>query len=623
MAILTTVKNLDWKEALVHRRIYLTGAIVLLITAVIVVQIFYLQVAKHAHFTTLSHSNHIKILPVPPTRGLIFSSDGILLADNRPTFTLEVVPERIADLDSVIGRLSRLITITPADVERFKELQKRTRRFDGVPLRFNLDDEEIALVSVNRHLFPGISVAAQLNRHYPLGKNLSHTIGYVGIIDEDEFKKLNKSNYRGTTHVGKSGIEKAYEDLLHGHVGYQQVEVNAQGRKIREIDRKPPEPSKNLYLTIDASLQILAVQALNGRRGAIVALRAATGAILASVSSPGYDPNLFVNGIDRKSYNELLQSKDTPLLNRFLQGKYPPGSTIKPLLALGALNYGQREPDDETWCRGWYSLKGSTRRYRDWKKEGHGHMDMVGAISQSCDVYFYALARDLDIERIHQTLTDFGFGKPTDVDIGGEAAGLVPSTRWKNEKLGQPWYPGETLIMGIGQGATLVTPIQLAAATAAVANRGKLVRPYLLSEVRDSITGRQVIKTPVREGKQVISASDAHWNLIIHAMQEVVHGARGTARRSGAGSEYQFAGKTGTAQVINIAQDEEYNADEIPEEFRDHALFIAFAPIEAPEIALAIIVENGGSGSTTAAPIARALLDHYFSRQNRVSGLKG
>ena len=364
--------------------------------------------------------------------------------------------------------------------------------------------------------------------------------------------------------------------------------------------------------------RFLAVQALSGRRGAIAAVDTNSGAVLVSASSPGYDPNLFVDGIGRKIYADLLRSKDTPLLNRTLQGKYPPGSTIKPMLALGGLKLGLREPESETWCPGWYSLRGSTRRYRDWKKQGHGHMDMVNAISQSCDVYFYILARDMGIDWIHQTLTDFGFGKPTGIDIGGEAAGLVPSTQWKREALGQPWYPGETLIAGIGQGASLVTPIQLAVATAVIANRGKLVRPYLLSEVRDSATGQQVIRAPAHEGRQAVYAGIEEWDVIIHSMQEVVHGNRGTARGSGAGTEYQFAGKTGTAQVIAIGQDEEYDEDEIPEEFQDHALFIAFAPVEAPEIALAVIVENGGSGSRTAAPIARELLDHYFRRQNRI-----
>lgn len=617
MATRTTNTSGGRNANLVHRRIFLTAGLILVIAVVILAQIFYLQVIRHDHFTTLSKSNHIKILPVVPSRGLIFSSDGVVLADNRPSFTLEIVPERAADVEASITQLQQLVSVTRDDIRRFGELRKRSSRFEGIPLKFNLNDEEVALISVNRHLLPGVDVVASLIRYYPLAENLSHTVGYVGMIDEHEFEKLNKSNYRGTTYIGKSGIEKAYEDLLHGHVGYQQVEVNAQGRKIRELFRGPPEPSKNLHLTIDASLQVLAVRSLKGRRGSIAAMDTRTGAVLVSASSPGYDPNLFVGGIDNRIYTELLRSKDTPLLNRTLQGKYPPGSTIKPMLALGSLKLHLREPDAQTWCPGWYSLRGSTRRYRDWKKEGHGHVDMVNAIAQSCDVYFYVLARDMGIDEIHRTLTGFGFSAPTGIDIGGEATGLIPSTQWKREALGQPWYPGETLIAGIGQGATLVTPMQLVMATAVIANRGRLVRPYLLSEVRDSATGQLVIKAPAREGKLVISADAEDWGVVIHSMQEVMHGQRGTARGSGAGAGYHFAGKTGTAQVINIGQDEEYNEEEIPEEFRDHALFVAFAPVEDPEIAMAVIVENGGGGSRTAAPIARELLDHYFHRKKR------
>ena len=617
MATLRVNIGTDWRISLVHRRIYLTAALILLVTLIILARVFHLQVVRHEHFTTLSKNNQIKIVPVVPHRGRIFSRDDVLLADNRPSFSLELVPERVTDEAAVIARLSRLISVTPDDMARFRKLSKRRRGFEGIPLKLNLDDEEIAVISVNRHLLPGVDVAANLSRYYPLADSLSHTVGYVGMIDKVEFEKLNKANYLGTNHIGKSGIEKAYENLLHGRPGYQQVEVNSRGRKIRELDRKPPEPSKDLYLTVDASLQLLAVQALNGRRGAIVALDNRSGAVLVSASTPGFDPNLFVGGIDGTVYSKLLRSRDTPLLNRALQGKYPPGSTIKPMLALGGLQQNLREPETTTWCRGWFSLPGSSRRYRDWKREGHGRVDLVNAVSQSCDVYFYVLARDMGIDNLHRTLTGFGFGQPTDIDIGGEAAGLVPSTRWKREALGQPWYPGETMSVGIGQGATQATPLQLAVATAVIANRGIQVRPYLLSEVRDSVTGQPVIRDPVRQGRQVVSAPEEYWDRIIHSMQEVVHGKRGTARGSGAGAEYRFAGKTGTAQVISIAQNEEYDESEIPEEFQDHALFIAFAPVDAPEIALAVIVENGGGGSSTAAPIARELLDHYFHRESR------
>ena len=617
MATLSANIGADRRISVVHRRIYLTAALILLVILAILAQVFYLQVARHDHFTTLSKNNQIKIVPVVPPRGRIFSSDNVLLADNRSSFSLELIPERVADEQAVLAELSRLVSISPDDLERFRELRKRRRRFESIPLKLNLNDEEVAVLSANRHLLPGVEVMATTGRHYPLAQSLSHTVGYVGMIDEVEYEKLNKSSYRGTNHIGKSGVEKAYEDLLHGYPGYEQVEVNAQGRAIRDIFREPPEPSKDLYLTVDASLQLLAVQALNGRRGAIVALDNRSGAVLVAASTPGFDPNLFVDGIGTDTYSSLLRSKDTPLLNRVLQGTYPPGSTIKPMLALGAAQQGLREPEATTWCPGWYSLRGSSRRYRCWKKEGHGHVDMENAVFQSCDVYFYVLARDMGIDTLHDALTGFGFGQPTGIDIGGEATGLIPSTQWKRAALGQPWYPGETLSVGIGQGATLVTPMQLAVATAVIANRGEQVRPYLLSEARDSTTGRTVITVTARQARQVVSANAEFWQRIVHSMEEVVHGERGTARASGAGAEYRFAGKTGTAQVIGMAQDEEYNEEEIPEEFQDHALFIAFAPVETPEIALAVIVENGGGGSRTAAPIARELLDHYFHKKKR------
>lgn len=614
MPLTKAIKHVDEETALVRQRVRLAAAAVLAIALAILARVFYLQVIQHDHFTTLAQSNRIKILPVPPVRGLIFSSDGVLLAGNRSAFTLEIVPEQVEDLDALLKDLGELVVIAPGDLQRFEALRAGKRRFEGVPLRFNLSETEVARLAVNRHRFSGVEIVARLNRHYPLGENLSHAVGYVGMIDEDEFERLDKSNYSGTTHIGKSGVEKAYEDLLHGYVGYQQVEVNAQGKKIREMEKKRPEPSKDLYLTIDASLQALAAHSLRGKRGAVVGLEPNTGAILVAVSSPGYDPNLFVNGIDRTSYQALLGSKATPLLNRFLQGKYPPGSTIKPFLSLGALQAGWRKPGAKTWCKGWYSLPNSSHRYRDWKKEGHGSMNMINAIAQSCDVYFYALAHDAGVDEAHRILSEFGFGERTNIDIGGEAAGLVPSKRWKKEKRGEAWYPGETLILGIGQGAMLATPMQLAVATATVANRGRRVRPYLLAEARDSVTGRRVIKTSARAGGERVSADGEHWALIIESMREVVHGARGTARGSGAGAAYEFAGKTGTAQVIAIAQDEEYDEDEVPEELRDHALFVAFAPVAAPRIALVVIVENGGSGSATAAPVARALFDHYLSK---------
>ena len=613
MAPRLTLKDPGQEYRLVRGRIWAAGGIMFLLCLVIVARVFYLQVSQHSHFTTLSQHNRVKIVPIPPIRGLIFSHDGVLLADNRPSFSLELTLERIEDLNQTILDLRKLIAVEEADIARFREQSRKKRRFEGVPLRFNLSDQEVARFSVNRHKFPGADVVARLNRYYPLGANLAHAIGYVGMIDEAEFEKLDKSNYSGTSHIGKIGVEKAYESLLHGRVGYRQVEVNAQGRVIRVLDRTPPVPGKNIYLKLDVSLQNLAAQLLEGKKGAVVAVDPQDGGILALVSSPSYDPNLFVNGIDARSYRDLLGSKGTPLLNRALQGKYPPGSTIKPFLAFAALEFGVRHPEEETWCPGWFTLKGSQHRYRDWKKGGHGHLGLTQAVAQSCDVYFYALAHDLGIDRVHDALTQFGFGMPTGIDIGGEAAGLIPSRDWKRGALGQPWYPGETLILGIGQGYTLATPMQLAAATAALAGRGKHINPHLLAEARNALTGETQIRNAGEDAKWIPARDGAYWDTAINAMREVMHGPRGTARRAAQGASYEFAGKTGTAQVIGIAQDKEYKVEEVPEEFRDHALFIAFAPVGAPRIAIAIVIENGGSGSSTAAPLARVLFDHYLN----------
>ena len=615
--------NMDRAGRLVHRRILVAAAVIALLFLLLLLRVGYLQVEQHAHYTTLSRHNRVKLAPIPPIRGMIFSRDNVLLADNKPSFTLEIVPEKAPDLELLIEQLGELARIDATDIRRFRNRLRRMRRFQAVPLRFNLSVEEAARISVNQHRLPGADVVAGLSRYYPRSANLSHALGYVSMIDEAEFERLDKSNYRGTRHIGKIGVEKAYEHVLHGQVGYQQVEINARGRIIRVLDRASPVPGKNIHLTLHSGLQDRAVKELRGKRGAIVAIEPRTGGILTSVSSPGYDPNLFVNGIDSKSYNAFLQSADTPLLNRFAQGKYPPGSTVKPFLGLAALERGARESGQPTQCRGWYSLEGRDHRYRDWKKEGHGETALVKAITESCDVYFYELANDMGVEAITASLAGFGFGRATGLDIGGEAAGLLPSPEWKRKRTGEPWYPGETLILGIGQGPTLVTPMQLAAATAMLANRGKIYQPHLLDEIRDPETGAVVDSFEPRLQGEIVLRREAHWDEIIHAMHQVVQGRGGTALGSGGGAKYRFAGKTGTAQVITIAQDQEYDPETLPEELRDHALFIGFAPLRQPEIAIAIIVENGGNGSVGAAPIARRLLDYYLLRARHAAAAAG
>ena len=611
MGLNFTIKDTEEESRLIRLRVYSAVVIIILIVMALVARLFYLQVIRHDHFITLSQSNRVKVLPIAPIRGLIFSRDNVLLADNQPSFSLELIPEQIDSLDKTIGQLSRLIDIDEDSVNRFKKLRREKRRFESIPLKFNLSEDEVARFSVERHKIPGAKVIARPYRHYPEKSTLVHALGYVARIDEKDLQKIVESNYLGTTHIGKLGVEKAYEDILHGHVGHQQVEVNAQGRIIRVLERTPPEPGKNIYLTLDLSLQTVALSLMQGRKGSIVAMNPDNGDILALVSSPAYDPNPFVNGIDSKSYKVLLSSRDTPLINRALSGKYPPGSTIKPFLAIAALMFVVRDVDEKTWCKGWYTLKGQDHRYRDWKKGGHGHVDLNYAIMQSCDVYFYTLAHDLGITRWNQALTNFGFGFKTGIDIGGESTGLVPSIDWKRSALNQPWYPGETLIAGIGQGYVLTTPLQLVTATAALANHGKRVLPRLVYKISDPISGESTL-LPVATPEYVAGYKQEHWNFVIQAMEDVMHGAKGTARRSGANAAYRIAGKTGTAQLFGIGQDEKYEKDEVPEHLRDHALFIAFAPARQPKIALAIVVENGGGGSSTAAPIGRKLLDHYL-----------
>jgi len=611
MGLKFTLKDIEEESRLVRLRVYTAAAVIILLVLVLVARLFYLQVVRHEHFTTLSQSNRVKVLPIAPIRGLIFSRDEVLVADNQPSFSLELIPEQIDNLDKTIGQLSRLINIDEESISRFKKLRSGKRRFESIPLKFKLSEDEVARFSVERHKFPGVEVIARPYRYYPEKSDLVHVLGYVSRIDEKDLQEIDESDYLGTSHIGKLGVEKAYEDVLHGRVGHQQVEVNVQGRIIRVLERTPPEPGHNIYLTLDLSLQSAASNIMQGKRGAIVAIDPNNGDILALVSSPAYDPNPFVNGIDSKSYKALLSARDTPLINRALNGKYPPGSTIKPFLGIAALTTGVREASDTTWCKGWYSLKGHSHRYRDWKKTGHGHVDLNYAIMQSCDVYFYTLAHDLGITRLNKALTNFGFGTKTGIDIGGESTALAPSIEWKRRVLNLPWYPGETLITGIGQGYVLATPLQLAVATAALANHGKRIYPRLVNKTSDPISG-EFTTLSLATPNYVSDYKKEYWDYIIQAMEDVVHGARGTARRSGANAAYRFAGKTGTSQLFSIGQDEKYDKDNVPEHLRDHALFIAFAPVEAPKIALVVVVENGGGGSSIAAPIARQLLDHYL-----------
>ncbi|WP_078121469.1 penicillin-binding protein 2 [Thiosocius teredinicola] len=595
-------------QAFLNRAI-IGGLLVLLAVGALVWRMVQLQVVSHEHFTTLSRENRVKVVPLPPTRGLIYDRKGVLLAQNRPAYSLEITPEQAGNLNDTLAGLGQIIEISEEDLERFWKLRKRKRRFDSVPIRVNLTQEETAQFAVHRHRFPGVDIKTQLLRHYPHDLKTTHVLGYVGRVSQRDLEQIDVSNYAGTSHIGKNGVEKSYESALHGSVGFEQVEVNAAGRKVRTLEQTPPAPGVDIHLHLDIELQQVAMDAFGDNNGAAVAINPKNGGVLAFVSQPGYDPNLFVEGISTKNYQALQQDDARPLYNRALRGQYPPGSTVKPFMGLAGLETGVIQYDSSVYCPGFFRLPGNAHRYRDWKKTGHGSMDVENAIVQSCDVFFYKLAYDVGVDRLHTFLSQFGFGGQTGIDLVGESTGLLPSREWKRRARNQPWYPGETLIMGIGQGYFLTTPLQLAAATAAIANNGTFYTPHVVDHLRSRDTGEIAPIPP--SAHQIPIKQLQNWIDVHTGMANVVEGRRGTAKRI-RNEKYRIAGKTGTAQVFTVAQDEEYDEEELEKKLRDHALFIAYAPIDDPQIAVAVVVENGGHGGSVAAPIARAIMDAYL-----------
>ena len=606
-----TLKDPAREVALLRSRAVVALCVCLLILLGLLGRLIWLQVYSHDHYQTLSRDNRVSLGPVAPPRGLILDRNGVLLADNRPSFGLEIIPENVDDMAATLDLLATVVTLEDSDLTRFERELKQHRRFEAVPLRPRLDEAEVARFSVNRHRFPGVRIRAELTRHYPLGELTAHLVGYVGRINEKELKRVDGANYSGTSYIGKVGVEHFYEDTLHGKVGRRWVERNARGRELRELRRVQPSPGRDLHLYLDSRLQQAAADALGDERGSVIAIDPETGGILAFVSMPTYDPNLFVRGISTRAYGRLRNNPGRPLFNRALRGQYPPGSTIKPFIALAGLETEVMSPGDTTWCPGYMTLPNKKHRYRCWKHIGHGHMNMKDAITQSCDVYFYDLARDLGIDRLHSYLGHFGFGRDTGVDLSGERGGLLPSRAWKRRARKQPWYPGETLITGIGQGFFLATPLQLAHATAVLVTHGKNHIPRAVATIEDRdldlnapLTSVEPVPVPIRQIN--------NWNLALAAMRNVVHGARGTARHIGTDAIFGIGGKTGTAQVFGIKQGEKYDKKNTPKHLRDHALFIAYAPVDAPAIVVAVIVENGGSGSKMAAPIARKVIDAWL-----------
>lgn len=605
-------------------RVVVAFCVVLFLMSVLLLRMYHLQVVEFQKYQIASEQNRVQVEPIAPTRGLIFDRNGVLLAENTPNFSLGVVPEKVNERDTLIQELRQIIEISDRDIEKFSQrLKQRRRPLEPVAIRNRLTEEEIAKVAVELHRYPAVSVDAKLVRSYPLGAPFAHVVGYVARINEKELTKLDATNYQATNHIGKLGIERFYESSLHGKVGLQKVEADARGRVLNVIERVSPTPGKNLRLSLDSRLQITASKLLDGRRGAIVAIEPKTGGILALVSEPSFDPNLFVLGIDHKSYGELRDSKAKPLFNRALKGQYPPGSTLKPMLGIAGVESGVVDWNFSIMDYGTYQLKNDDRIYRDWKRGGHGRVDLRYAVVQSCDTYFYELAFRLGVDRMSDFLAKFGFGDLTSLDISEARRGLLPTREWKRGAKGLPWFPGDSLNMGLGQGFTLVTPLQLAAGTAILANKGKWVRPRLtmdgdLDEVVDQI--RKDMEGA--EAKNIVLKDPQNWDRMFAAMKDVMHGPRGTARGSGRGAKYKMAGKTGTAQVLGIAQDEEYDETKISKWHRDHAWFMGFAPIDDPQIAVAVLVENGGGGSRAAAPVARKIFDAHILGEYLTEGDK-
>jgi penicillin-binding protein 2 len=605
-----------WREQrMFNARIIACALIALVATGIVLARLVVLQIMDGDYYAAQSQGNRIRVQPLTPTRGLIYDRNGALLAENTPSYQLEMTPEQVPDVDATLTALIERGFLDADRLERVEQLIGSKRRFDSIPIMQRMTDEEVARFAALRPYFPGVEIRARLARSYPYGKVVSHAIGYVGGISADDQRNLDPAEYAGTSYIGKVSLERAYEAELHGRTGNQDVLVNARGRQMQVLETELSTPGRDLILSLDIDAQLAAEAALDNRRGAVVAIDPANGDIIVFLSTPGFDPNRFISGLSQKEFKELQEDRDQPLFNRAMRGAYPPGSTIKPIIALAGLEKIEINPNRRMFCKGFYSLPGRTHRYRDWKREGHGWIDMHDAIAQSCDTYFYELAVELGIDPMSSMLNQFGLGMPTGIDIGPESNGLVPSKEWKRRNFSKPgdqvWFPGETVITGIGQGYMLATPLQLANATAAIAARGARYEPSLVKGTRDPLTGNIEVRQP-RELPPITAVDATNWDEIIDAMEGVIIDPSGTARALSKDAPWRIAGKSGTAQVFTVAQNESYDELELVERMRDHALFVAFAPLEKPRIAVAVIVENGSSGSSVAGPVARKVIDAYL-----------
>lgn len=582
---------------------------------VLLANLYHIQVNQYQDYKTRSNDNRIKVVPIAPNRGLIYDRNGVLLAENRPVFNLEIIPEQVKDMSATIEGLRGILTITDERVERFERDRRRTRRFNAIPLLTQLTEEQVATFSVHQHKFPGVNVNATLKRHYPYGEILTHVIGYVSRINDRDMERLireeKEANYQATRDIGKLGIERYYEDMLHGTAGYQEVEVNSRGRVIRTLKYVPPTPGKDIVLNLDIRLQNYLFNLLDGRRGSAVILDPDDNGVLGMVSSPSYDPNAFVHGISGKAYRALLNDKNRPLVNRATLGIYPPASTIKPFLAVAAL---QEEVITTRTTRNdpgyWRIPNSNTRPFRDWLRWGHGKVDVVKSIEESVDTFYYQIAYDMGIDRISKWMKMFGFGDFTGIDIHEESRANMPTREWKMARHKTPWYQGDTIPVGIGQGYWTATPMQIAKATSVLVHRGEVIAPHLLRATIDN--GERFERQELAEIETFPPITDVpnkYWDIAFEGMYLVNHGNRGTARRAFANMDYKTAGKSGTAQVFGLAEEEEYDADEVAEHLRDHALYTGFAPLDDPEIIVTVVLENAGGGSSNGGPVVREIFD--------------
>lgn len=608
-----TIRDHSAEANLFARRAFVGFVFVLGLVAVLITNLYNIQVKDHQDYQTRSNDNRIKVIPIAPNRGLIYDRNGVLLAENKPVYNLEVIPEEVDNLEESLEQVSQLITITEQEKQDFLKDIKNTRRFKSQVLKARLDEADVATFSVNQHKFPGFSIEARLARYYPYGDTLTHALGYVAKLNRKELNKLEQegqaTNYRATHDIGKLGIEKYYEQLLHGQVGSQRVEVNNRGRVIRTLSMLPPQPGSDLVLTLDIGLQQIAQHALKDMRGAVVVMDAKDGGILALYSNPSYDPNLFVHGISSKNYKALL-NPDRPLINRATQGRYAPASTIKPHMAILALEENMVTEGTTMWDPGFFEIRNVEHKWRDWKRWGHGHVDVYKAIEESCDTYFYDTAYRLGITKISNFMAHFGFGDLSGIDIHEETTAILPSKEWKENRFKESWWPGDTISVGIGQGYWTATPIQIANATNILVNKGVNHPPHLAQVAKKEDDVTQINN---EEKPPVVLNNPDNWRIAIDAMHNTVTKVTGTAHKAFKGVNYDPAGKTGTAQVVSIAQGEKYDAESLKERQRDNAIYVGFAPYNNPQIVVSIVVENNGGGSTVGAPIARQLMDYYFA----------